>query len=108
MVQYQEMKGNGCRMQTGISHRLYSLGEIYTILVDGIRTMPHLARAKRRHVLTPQDMERIMLAVTEVNGCVVCSYAHAKMALETGMSHDEIREMLAGDLAGPGHGAPRK
>ncbi|MDD4140791.1 MAG: carboxymuconolactone decarboxylase family protein [Eubacteriales bacterium] len=87
-------------MQTGMGHRLYSLGEIYVILVDGMRTMPHLARARRRHVLLPQTIERVMLAVTEVNGCAVCSYAHAKMALETGMSHEEIREMLAGDLSG--------
>lgn len=40
--------------------------------------------------------ERIMLAVTEVNGCDICSYAHTKMALEAGMSSEEINEMLSG------------
>ncbi|HZK33377.1 MAG TPA: carboxymuconolactone decarboxylase family protein [Tissierellaceae bacterium] len=37
-----------------------------------------------------------MLAVTEVNGCEVCSYAHTKAALETGMSNNEIQNMLSG------------
>jgi AhpD family alkylhydroperoxidase len=38
-----------------------------------------------------------MLAVTEVNGCEVCSYAHAKIALEKGLRAEEIRMLLAGD-----------
>lgn len=71
-------------MQTGMGHRLYSLGEIYVILVDGMRTMPHLARARRRHVLLPQTIERVMLAVTEVNGCAVCSYATQKWPWKPG------------------------
>ena len=41
--------------------------------------------------------ERIMLAVTEVNGCEVCSYAHARIALEKGLRAEEVRMLLAGD-----------
>ena len=37
-----------------------------------------------------------MLAVTEVNDCSFCSFAHTKMALEAGMSNEEIYNMLAG------------
>ena len=37
-----------------------------------------------------------MLAVTEVNDCAICSYAHTKRALESGMSGEEIHNMLAG------------
>jgi AhpD family alkylhydroperoxidase len=37
-----------------------------------------------------------MLAVTEVNGCAICSYAHTKKALEIGMRNEEIKKMLAG------------
>nr|WP_237713710.1 carboxymuconolactone decarboxylase family protein [Rhodococcus sp. P14] len=39
-----------------------------------------------------------MLAVTEVNGCGACSYAHTKIALGAGMSSAEIRNILAGVL----------
>ncbi|WP_256205872.1 carboxymuconolactone decarboxylase family protein [Carnobacterium iners] len=39
-------------------------------------------------------MERIMLAVTQVNGCSVCSYTHTKMALEVGMKSEKIKNIL--------------
>jgi len=42
--------------------------------------------------------ERIMLAVTEVNGCRYCQYAHAKMALEAGLSQDEIKALSSGSF----------
>nr|WP_283248135.1 carboxymuconolactone decarboxylase family protein [Bacillus sp. FJAT-50079] len=45
-------------------------------------------------------IERIMLAVTEVNGCEVCSYAHTKIALEQGMSEEEIAMLLSGNTEG--------
>jgi len=38
-----------------------------------------------------------MLAVTEVNGCEICSFEHTKMALEMGMSNDEIQMLLTGN-----------
>ena len=34
--------------------------------------------------------------MTEVNECAICSYAHTKRALETGMTNDEIQDMLNG------------
>ncbi len=37
-----------------------------------------------------------MLAVTEVNGCRYCQYAHAKMALKSGLTEDEIMSMAEG------------
>lgn len=35
-----------------------------------------------------------MLAVTQVNGCRYCSYVHARMALQAGLSEQEIRTVL--------------
>jgi len=40
--------------------------------------------------------ERIMLTVTEVNGCRYCQYAHAKMALDAGLSQSEIETLSTG------------
>src|SRR5699024_3349616 len=37
-----------------------------------------------------------MLAVTEVNGCAVCSYAHTESALKLGMDEAEIKQLLTG------------
>ena len=38
-----------------------------------------------------------MLAVTEVNGCEICSYGHTKIALEQGMTKEEITMLLSGE-----------
>ena len=54
---------------------------------------------RRKHILDPKTVERIMLAVTEVNGCAACSYAHTQMALREGLSNDEIVSLLGGDTA---------
>jgi len=44
-------------------------------------------------------MERIMLGVTQVNGCLLCSFAHTKMALEMGMEEQQIEDLLDGELS---------
>lgn len=77
--------------------RFYSLPELYAILVVGLRTAPRLLAARRAGLVDAKLAERVMLAVTEVNGCEICSYAHARMALETGLAAGEIRMLLAGD-----------
>jgi len=56
----------------------------------------------RGEALDPAFRERLMLAVTEVNGCRYCRYAHARAALVAGVDETEIREMASGNL----HGAP--
>ncbi|MGB8930101.1 MAG: carboxymuconolactone decarboxylase family protein [Anaeromyxobacteraceae bacterium] len=76
--------------------KMYSAGEFYAILRDGLRSVKHLLRGRRRGLISGDFVERIMLAVTEVNGCEICSYAHTKMALAQGMSEQEIAAMLSG------------
>ena len=76
----------------------YSVREIYRIAQHAgraIRDM-RLARARRGPAFT----ERIMLAVTEVNGCALCSYGHARFALDAGITPDEVRSLLGGVAAG--------
>jgi len=40
-----------------------------------------------------------MLAVTAVNGCRYCSYFHTKQALKSGITSEEISNLLSGDVA---------
>ena len=68
------------------------------IIYKGIRTVSYMSKARKHNQMDHQFIERIMLAVTEVNGCDICSYAHTKMALESGMSNEEIQNMLAGEI----------
>jgi AhpD family alkylhydroperoxidase len=84
-------------MEQRTYRKIYSAGELYRILLEGLRTAPRLRAAKKHRDLDGTSIERIMLAVTEVNGCEVCSYAHARVALERGLTSEEIRMLLAGD-----------
>lgn len=72
--------------------------ESYRIAFNAFRSMGHLRRSKHDGDLEGAFIERIMLAVTEVNGCPLCSYAHTRMALESGMSMEEIQQMLGGSV----------
>lgn len=83
-------------MKTTSGKRLYSLKESYIIAYLAFRSFSRIKYAKKKGLINEQFSERIMLAVTEVNGCEVCSYAHTKMALEAGMSNEEIQKMLSG------------
>lgn len=77
--------------------RKFGYGEFYRILLAAMRAMPNMAKNRRQGVLSPQFLERIMLAVTEVNGCAACSYAHTRMALKEGLDSSEIAAMLSGN-----------
>lgn len=52
----------------------------------------------RGESLDPAFRERLMLAVTAVNQCRYCSYAHARMALREGLPEEQIAELLQGEL----------
>lgn len=86
-------------MKINAERKLFSIREIYFIVYDGIRSVPHMSKARRKKVFGHECIERIMLAVTEVNGCDICSYAHTKMALQAGMSNEEIQNMLSGVMS---------
>lgn len=57
-----------------------------------------LIRRAMRELISPAFRERLMLAVTEVNGCRYCSYYHAREALKSGLSEAELAALLAGQI----------
>ena len=59
-----------------------------------IKNMPRFIRASRNKKIPRSFVEKIMLVVTAVNGCRYCSWFHAKQALSSGMTGQEIREIL--------------
>jgi len=85
-------------MQTS-GKKLFSVIELFLIMTLAFRTIPQLRRAKTAGKMNKAFLERIMLAVTEVNGCAMCSYYHTKVALEAGFSAEEIRALLGGSFA---------
>lgn len=85
-------------MQTS-GKKLFSVFELYRIMTLAFRSIPLLKKAKAAGKMDKAFLERIMLAVTEVNGCAMCSYYHTKVALEEGFRAEEIRAMLGGNFA---------
>ena len=76
--------------------RKFSLWELYRSLVFAPRAMSQLSKNRKSKLVDPQFVERLQLAVTEVNGCAACSYQHTQMALDQGMSNEEISSFLSG------------
>ena len=77
--------------------RKFSLQEMYRAVVFAPRAMSKLIGNKKSKLVDVNFVKRLQLAVTEVNGCAICSYAHAKMALRQGMSSEEINSFLGGE-----------
>jgi len=79
------------------------LGDLKAILAQRGR-MKSLMRGE---LIGGAFRERLMLAVTAVNGCRYCSYAHAKNALVEGISNEEVEALQEGELANsPGDELP--
>lgn len=57
-----------------------------------------LVRRAMRGYVAPGFRERLMMIVTEVNGCRYCSYYHACESLAAGVPESELRELLAGSI----------
>ena len=76
--------------------RKFSFSELYLSFLYVPRAMTKLNRNKKEKQISQQFIERLQLAVTEVNGCAACSYAHTTMALREGMSNEEISSFLGG------------
>ncbi|MCG9478687.1 MAG: carboxymuconolactone decarboxylase family protein [Actinomycetia bacterium] len=83
-------------MEKEFGEKLYTVKKSYRIFYDGLRTIKYMVRAKRNAELSTLLLERVMTAVTKVNGCPLCSYAHTRMALEVGISSQEIQSMFSG------------
>jgi AhpD family alkylhydroperoxidase len=76
---------------------------IYEFIID-LKVI--LSRRKDIHILMKGEIidqafrERIMLAVTSVNKCRYCSYAHGREALSKGVSQEEIDTLEKGMFDG--------
>ncbi len=77
--------------------KIYTHKQFYRAIVLAFMGVKYIRLNRKKELISPQFQERIMLVVTEVNGCEACSYAHTKFALEEGMTSDEIEAILSGD-----------
>jgi AhpD family alkylhydroperoxidase len=74
--------------------------EFLSDLWFALKNITRLKKLGKKESVSPAFRERLMLAVTAVNGCRYCSYFHARQALKSGLSKTEIHGLLSGDVAG--------
>lgn len=73
-----------------------NLGQFWRDMRYPFQNRDKMKLAMGGDLVSPAFRERLMLAVTAVNGCRYCSYYHAKEALKTGLPEAEIRAMQDG------------
>ncbi|HLV39925.1 hypothetical protein [Xanthomarina sp.] len=64
--------------------RKFSLWELYRSFVLTPRAMSKLIGNNKNKLVDKHFVERLQLAVTEVNGCAACSYQHTQIKLSIG------------------------
>jgi len=74
----------------------FTLKEMYRSVVYLPKAVVKMIGNSKSHLVDHDFAKRLQLAVTEVNGCSICSYGHTKMALRQGMSGEEISSFLSG------------
>lgn len=77
--------------------RKFTLKEMYQAFILIPTIITKLKYNKKKDLISKEFIERLQLAVTEVNGCAACSYAHTHMALKQGMSSEEVNSFLNAD-----------
>ena len=80
--------------------RLVKPKDFKKLLSDLMASAGETHRQPRDQRISRQFSERIMMAVTEVNGCRYCSYFHTQVSLRAGMHKEEIQRILTGDFDG--------
>ena len=78
--------------------RLYKPKKFYRLLGDLMSSAGATRRLAENERISKDFQERIMMAVTEVNGCRYCSYFHSRVALMAGIDKKEIQQTLAGNF----------
>jgi len=63
------------------------------------KNMDKVRHAMRGGLVSFAFRERLMMVVSEVNGCRYCIYYHAKESIKVGLSEVEMRSMLQGNVS---------
>ncbi len=72
------------------SRRIFTYRAFIQAIDDLLNRLPDLKRATRGGRVSKAFSERIMLAVTQVNGCRYCNWGHSVAALKAGVPREQI------------------
>lgn len=79
--------------------RVFKINEQIKIIAKAAKGFVLLRSSRKTKLMNKKLKERIMLAITEVNGCELCSYIHTSIALKSGMTREQIKLILGGDTS---------
>lgn len=85
-------------MKAFTKRRYHGFGQFWRDLKAVWRDRRELRGIMRGRTLDPKFRERIMLAITAVNQCRYCSFAHTRIALREGLHREEIAAFFQGSL----------
>jgi len=75
-----------------------SFGEFFEELKFIMKNRKQIKKLEKGELIDSEFRQRLLMTVTEVNGCRYCSYYHSKLALKAGISREELDSLLAGEL----------
>lgn len=81
-------------MKQKFDRKIYTAGLLFSDLGFLLWKTPKIIGAMKNRKISKAFMEKIMNVTTAVNGCTYCSWFHAKQAIETGISKEEIKNMM--------------
>lgn len=81
---------------TEFYHRFFTAREARHAVIAAFASMPDFRHAMNAGLLDDVIKEKIMLAVTEVNGCEMCHAFHSREAGKLGINGDEIGNFVIG------------
>ena len=73
-----------------------SLGQVWEDASFGIKNREKIGLVMKGNLISPAFRERLMLTVTAVHNCRICTYVHSKQALLSGLSREETEMLLKG------------
>jgi AhpD family alkylhydroperoxidase len=81
-------------MKASFDKKIYTFRLLLNDLVFLFRNTVNIFSAMRSKKLGKVFMEKVMTVVTAVNGCIYCTWFHAKQAVSSGISETEVKNML--------------
>lgn len=76
------------------SKKIFGFKAYLNYQMEILKDLPSLLSAKRAGRISRAFEEKLMLAVTAVNGCQYCSWYHTRAALRHGVEHREIERIM--------------
>lgn len=81
-------------MQTCFKKRIFTPHILASDIRFMLKNIRRFAAVKRKGKLSHAFLEKIMTVVTAVNGCVYCSWFHAREATAAGVNESEINDLF--------------